>query len=83
MVNDLKLKAGVLIYTLVACIYFGIGPLTVALVVSVFALYTMYMFFKTRPHVHQTVIIGLMKMLMFFYLLVCFLYTVECDSGLH
>jgi len=27
------------------------------------------MFFKTRPHVHQTVIIGLMKMLVFFYLI--------------
>ena len=57
-----------------SCIYFGIGPLTltidtVALVVSVFALYIMYMFFKTRPHVHQTVIIGLMKMLVFFYLI--------------
>ena len=74
MVNDFKLKAGFLIYTLVSCIYFGIGPLTliidtVALVVSVFALYIMYMFFKTRPHVHQTVIIGLMKMLVFFYLI--------------
>ena len=74
MVNNLKLKAGVLIYTFVACVYLGGGPLTfirdtVALVVSVFALYIMYMFFKSRPYTQQTVIIGLMKMLVFFVLL--------------
>ena len=74
MVNNLKLKACILIYTLLACIYFGSGPLTfimdtVALVVSVFALYIMYMFFKSRPYTQQTVIIGLMKMLVFFVLL--------------
>ena len=74
MVNNLKPKAGVLIYTFVACVYLGGGPLTfirdtVALVVSVFALYIMYMFFKSRPYTQQTVIIGLMKMLVFFVLL--------------
>ena len=74
MVNNLKPKAGVLIYTFVACVYLGGGPLTfirdtVASGVSVFALYIMYMFFKSRPYTQQTVIIGLMKMLVFFVLL--------------
>ena len=67
MVDHLKLKTCTLVYMLLTSMYYVPGNLTfvidtAALPVSVGSLHIMYMYFKTRPHVHQTVITGLMKM---------------------
>ena len=71
MVLNNQLKSCGLLYILLTSIYFGPGAITfiidsLAFPVSLFALYSMYMYFKTRPYVHQTVIIGQLKMMVFF-----------------
>ena len=71
MVRNLKLKSCGLLYILLTSIYFGPGAFTftidsLAFPVSLFALYSMYMYFKTRPYVQQTVIVGQLKMMVFF-----------------
>ena len=71
MVLNTQLKSCGLLYILLTSIYFGPGAITfiidsLAFPVSLFALYSMYMYFKTRPYVHQTVIIGQLKMMVFF-----------------
>ena len=71
MVLNIQLKSCGLLYILLTSIYFGPGAITfiidsLAFPVSLFALYSMYMYFKTRPYVQQTVIIGQLKMMVFF-----------------
>ena len=71
MVLNIQLKSCGLLYILHTSIYFGPGAITfiidsLAFPVSLFALYSMYMYFKTRPYVQQTVIIGQLKMMVFF-----------------